>query len=78
MKQKFLFRLMAQVPPYEAVIMPTDILFWRRAFLIRDISVFSKYRFAGYHLGLLGEFNKGFNICYDVLQAMEMTKMVAK
>lgn len=29
---------------YEAVIMSKSILFWRIAFLLRDISVFSKYR----------------------------------
>lgn len=36
---------MAQVPPWKAVIMSETILFWRIAFPIRDISVFSKDQF---------------------------------
>ena len=35
---------MAQAHPCEAVIMSKAVLFWRTAFLIRDISVFSKDR----------------------------------
>lgn len=35
-------RIKAQVPPFEAKIMPEAILFWRTAFLTRGISVFSK------------------------------------
>lgn len=34
--------IMTQVPPFEAVIMSKPILFWRMAFLIKDISVFSE------------------------------------
>ena len=36
--------IMAQVPPCKAVIMSKAILFWRTAFLIRDIIVFIKDR----------------------------------
>lgn len=36
--------IMAQVPPYEAVIMFKAILFYKAAFLTGDISVFSKDR----------------------------------
>lgn len=37
-------QIMAEVPPCEAVLMSKAILFWKTAFLIRDISVFSKDR----------------------------------
>ena len=36
--------IMAQMPPFETIIMSKSILFWRRVVLIRDISVFSKDR----------------------------------
>lgn len=61
----------AQVPPCEAGMMSKAIVFWSTAFLIRDISRFSKDGFVGYYLGLLGKFSKGFYVCCNVLQAIQ-------
>lgn len=64
---------MAKVPPCKEVIISKFILFWRRAFLNRDISVFSKETLCQLSLcsvkrHLLGEFSKDFYVCYSVLQ----------
>lgn len=43
--QATIFWIIAQVPPFKGVIISKAIQFWKTAFLIRDISVFSKDRF---------------------------------
>lgn len=40
-----IFWIIARVPPFKGVIMSKAMQFWKTAFLIRDISVFSKDRF---------------------------------
>ena len=43
--QATIFWIIAQVSPFKGVIISKAIQFWKTAFLIRDISVFSKDRF---------------------------------
>lgn len=44
------------------------VLFWRKAFLSRDISVFSKHKLCRLSGSLLGKFSKSFYGCYYLLQ----------
>lgn len=70
---------MAQVPPCQAAIISKTSLFWRTAFLIRDISEFSKDRlFLAIIQGLLGELSKAFYVWTYILQVSGGTKTSAK
>ena len=71
--------IMAQVPPFQTVIISKAVQFWRTVFFIRDISLFSKDRLCRLPFKVCWVNSaRALYVCSNILRPMKGTKTAAK